>query len=1668
MDIQDQEELHEILIKLASSLNEEDLADPATYGLAKQLVQMLEPSAEPLPQELVDQLEKIKDKITRFKMAAQAMGANSPESMDKLVDSMKSAGLWKGEINFISDMPINMTYRRRNTDFAQKDALADDAHGDSDLKKITPAAPQAHNDHIRNIADSYAESKGIKLQHDIPKVKVNPEYASKVASAYHNMPHNPSHPETKEAYSALIEETTQQLHHLQKNGYKFTPIKQGEPNPYAAGSSALISDLRNNKHAHYYPTDQGFGSSDAEYSNHPMLKMIKDIHGNEMPANDAFRIVHDVFGHGKEGHTFGPNGEEAAYRHHYQMYSPLARRALTAETRGQNSWVNFGPHAEHNRSNPKDTKYADQKAGLLPSWAEEHYQNAEPMAKGQNGDWEKDGYTLSHEDDGETFSVKAHKDGKEVAEAELWRRKYPEYMDEAAGKAYLHPARADVETEHRRKGLASAMYAHAEKTTGLKIDKLKSHQSKDAQDLWSNPNRSFGKSEKNTDHDLDKPEELNELSKMSRPRIGFPNFEKLNSRPDQEVQTIESPRQKNIFGRKVVNARGQSKNIPSDKKYKIKGDKKIYEDKASGVEALSNKISSLFNRNTTGLSSITPNGPMSAALAGAERSKHEGSDDYQNKIKAHNEKCNEIIKDHNKKIEEFNNKTKELLNSGTKDEKIIRDHINSRPQKPKLPRAPSKKRINTKDLSQDMQAARGRAVDSTIEHEAFHHTMSSIARNYGAEAYSKVKSGLLSHFNKDTLSAVGDYISGVGYKKNNPHFDEELLTHSRDILVNPKKRESFKNFVGDKADAHIKNLKEGHQKAYEWAKKVKPEDVIKKSESLDKGINGDWENEGYKFKTSYSKKRGYAIFAYKDKARVGHLVFYDRPDKDGYHPVYNSNIDEGHQGKGIYQEMIKQGIKKAISAGAKGIKSEGFQRSKEATRAWEKINPEIKEDAGRINFYANEKHLKKAEDPSSYAKIASKGFIIAHPVKINGAERRHDNNIKYHATVKFFDKDGDNEDEAHQTASKLDLTPPNPKETHIEPKVLKDRYGNDVYSFGLKGPHADRLKENHKKFSHMGHAENYDWTPHVSVPKSVYQEIVAAGHKTAHDAGFEFGPAELMRGEKVLNTYKDSLKKSYLIERDFSLIINDLIKSGFNNQALILMELIENGNFMKKSHSDVGSAMPDHIQKIIKKYNNSPIPKESPDHQQMADHINGMLQGGKRLEARRLYENYISGERGTYLARLENLEKRSKNVRREIDRINSGKKGKNKAAEREAKYMRDVLAVDKSPKLPSISELAEKHFGSKSKEAQSKVTDDQKRSAGWKDNKSGMPIRKPEITHNEKEGLKVTHLGTPKSIRHETAHVLRTDLSMPELNEKMQGGYGKIKSLGAKAKKEAKNSGKTPAEISEAERVASPFAHQGEYETMGIENAIARRTGSNPPRSTVSRTRPEDISRFGEGKKDERDAVQIGMGGAKKDKQIHKLVPEKTAMESSIVRRDRRDSERKKATDSHNEAVAQARKQGLPDPKKITASDAPGKMAHISSLTENVRPHVKEMVKERLDTKEIVYDKKTKRPENSTSANANINRRASGKEPIYNKIVSRGEDGLKPISFNDMKKSELSKSWEIKIKGKDGYHPVKDVVDQGFGKKNAYILHDGTKIDSEKIEDLRIGDKNAKDSNRTI
>lgn len=200
--------------------------------------------------------------------------------------------------------------------------------------------------------------------------------AQKIAQAFEEMPHAPNDPKVRASYDAMIDETVGQFKALEDQGVKFEFIKPGMKDPYYESPRLAQKDFVDNKHLWVYPTESGFGSGTSEAAaaaarDNPLLRQTDvTIDGKKLLANDVFRIVHDVFGHFKEGVGFRAAGEENAWRSHAAMYSDEARPAMTTETRGQNSWVNYGPHGEKNRTARADeTTYADQKIGLLPDWA---------------------------------------------------------------------------------------------------------------------------------------------------------------------------------------------------------------------------------------------------------------------------------------------------------------------------------------------------------------------------------------------------------------------------------------------------------------------------------------------------------------------------------------------------------------------------------------------------------------------------------------------------------------------------------------------------------------------------------------------------------------------------------------------------------------------------------------------------------------------------------------------------------------------------------------------------------------------------------------------------------------------------------------------------------------------------------------------------------------------------------------------------------------------------------------------------------------------------------------------------------------------------------------------------------------------------------------------------
>jgi hypothetical protein len=245
------------------------------------------------------------------------------------------------------------------------------------------------------IAERYARDKGIGLRRQSEYVKVDEDRARRIAQAYDEMPHAPQDPAVREAYQDLIRQTTDQYRALDSAGYKFwfIDINSDAGQEYASSPFNAMRDLRANKSMGVFPTDSGFGTKeDFNPDSNPMLAET----GLRWPfggpngelrtvyANDLFRAVHDAFGHGIEGSGFRAQGEENAWQAHIRLFTGPARGAITTETRGQNSWLNYGPYGERNRTaKTEDTVFADQKTGLMPEWTWTEGRAADEVATSQ-------------------------------------------------------------------------------------------------------------------------------------------------------------------------------------------------------------------------------------------------------------------------------------------------------------------------------------------------------------------------------------------------------------------------------------------------------------------------------------------------------------------------------------------------------------------------------------------------------------------------------------------------------------------------------------------------------------------------------------------------------------------------------------------------------------------------------------------------------------------------------------------------------------------------------------------------------------------------------------------------------------------------------------------------------------------------------------------------------------------------------------------------------------------------------------------------------------------------------------------------------------------------------------------------------------------------------------
>lgn len=227
------------------------------------------------------------------------------------------AGLTKAEIDEI------LADDKLNTAFSVADKYTKDNFG-VPYERIDPAS----------VESGLVKQAAIGRVYDIA-VQGDDEYKDLVFASYQRMM-----PEVVEAagaknydelvqasYEAMARETKDQFDAMGGSGMRFT-FHDGDLEYDKA--SDMVRDVVENRNLNVFR-----GGDEHEY-----LKNVDPDTG--LTENEMFRAVHDLFGHSIGANSFQPKGEEIAFISHSQMYSPLARLAMASETRGQNSFVNYG------------------------------------------------------------------------------------------------------------------------------------------------------------------------------------------------------------------------------------------------------------------------------------------------------------------------------------------------------------------------------------------------------------------------------------------------------------------------------------------------------------------------------------------------------------------------------------------------------------------------------------------------------------------------------------------------------------------------------------------------------------------------------------------------------------------------------------------------------------------------------------------------------------------------------------------------------------------------------------------------------------------------------------------------------------------------------------------------------------------------------------------------------------------------------------------------------------------------------------------------------------------------------------------------------------------------------------------------------------------------------
>lgn len=237
----------------------------------------------------------------------------------------------------------------KKVEFDKKDdeyvASATNAHGE-DIEKTGPDEEMA----VRNLLLAVERKNHMRsaAMERIGMWKTDwNDQLQPIAEAYAKAP--VYDPKAAAAYKELADDSMRRADVL-RNQLHIEEVNDPEPYPHA---QAMTDDIHKRQH---------FQVSRAN-SEHPLWTPEQNV---------AFRIVHDVLGHGVSGGDFGWEGENKACQAHFPLLSAEAQKALFSECIGQTA---YAAHYRH---------FGPQKVALFPEFYEPA-QRAEGVSPGFSG-----------------------------------------------------------------------------------------------------------------------------------------------------------------------------------------------------------------------------------------------------------------------------------------------------------------------------------------------------------------------------------------------------------------------------------------------------------------------------------------------------------------------------------------------------------------------------------------------------------------------------------------------------------------------------------------------------------------------------------------------------------------------------------------------------------------------------------------------------------------------------------------------------------------------------------------------------------------------------------------------------------------------------------------------------------------------------------------------------------------------------------------------------------------------------------------------------------------------------------------------------------------------------------------------------------------------------------